>query len=126
MKRVQIVQLGVTWQTLWLWPSGFRKNPRGTWADTQNSLEVLYPGKRMLAYRMVQAASAVPDTVLNEISRLRLPNSYFFENKYFVGQGADKDKRLSDDGRISVCRWLREDIDNKKGLTREIFINEYC
>ena len=59
----------------------------GQWPDVQKKLEQLYNGKRMLAYRMVQVAAAVPDEVLAEVSGKRLPTSYFFENKYFLGPG---------------------------------------
>lgn len=59
----------------------------GQWPEVQKKLEQLYNGKRMLAYRMVQVAAAVPDEVLAEVSGKRLPTSYFFENKYFLGPG---------------------------------------
>ena len=43
---------------------------------------------RTFAYRMVIAASTLPDSVLVELERLEVPNSYIHENPYFVGQGA--------------------------------------
>ena len=80
----------------------------------------------MLAYRMVTVASAITDEVLNEISQKRFPPSYFFENKFFVGSGVDKDKRLTVAGQTAVLDILREDLDMGRGLSRDVFLQEYC
>ena len=42
------------------------------------------------------------------------------------GTGSDRDKRISDEGRKALLVALREDLDLKRGLSRDVFINEYC
>lgn len=41
-------------------------------------------------YRMVTAAMTLPDAILLLMERLQIPNSYINENKFFVGNGAEK------------------------------------
>ena len=98
----------------------------GMWPDVQKALEALYPGKRMLAYRMVAVACAIPDQILVAISERRLPASYFFENKFFLGSGNDKDKRISDLGRLELVAHLRDAFDAGAGMSKPVFMNEYC
>ena len=42
------------------------------------------------------------------------------------GTGSDRDKRISDEGRKALLVTLREDLDLRRGLSRDVFINEYC
>ena len=80
----------------------------------------------MVPYRMVSVARSISEEVLHDISKKRLPTSYFFENKYFLGTGVDKDKCLTEAGRKAVLEILRDDIDLHRGLSKEVFWNEYC
>lgn len=61
-----------------------RRVPGGKWPEVRADIEKLYPGNRMLPYRMVTIASAMPAAWLSAVSERRLPNSYFFENKFFI------------------------------------------
>ena len=80
----------------------------------------------MLAYRMVTVARSISEEVLHDISKKRLPTSYFFENKYFLGTGVDKDKCLTEAGRKAVLDILRDDMDSHRGLSQKVFWDEYC
>ena len=42
------------------------------------------------------------------------------------GTGSDRDKRISDEGRKALLVTLREDLDLRRGLSRDVFINAYC
>jgi len=103
------------------------RTPGGDWAKVQHTLEEVYgKGRRMFVYRMVSAAITVPDSVLRKWSEYKIPNSYLYENKYVMGQGADASKRLSEESRLKVLDVVHDDIINGKGVTAGTFQTEYC
>ena len=104
-----------------------KKQVGGDLKKTQQVLQNMYgPGKRTFVYRMMQCAMALPDTILDQLQVLDIPNTYIHENPYFLGNGAEQQKRLSDEGRLKVLDMLREDLDLGRGLSIKVFVDEYC
>ena len=103
------------------------KVPGGDWVKTRALLEKVYgKPRRMMVYRMVMAAQTQRQDVLKKLADNDVPNSWISDNKFFMGQGADLGKRLSHEGRMEVIDVMVEDRAMGKGLSKEVFQNEYC
>ena len=103
------------------------KIPGGDWKKTQQALQAVYgSGKRTFVYRMMQCAMGLPDAVLEKLQVLEIPNSYVHENPYFLGHGAEQQKRMRDATRLKSLDMLREDLDLGRGLSAKVFVDEYC
>ena len=75
----------------------------------QEALTGVYgTSRRVFIYRMVTAAQTLPDAVLDALASAHVPNSYVFDNKFFVGTGADLPRRLSEDNRTRVVSIFEE------------------
>ena len=60
----------------------------GSWADAQTSLLNIYgASKRMLVYRVVAAAMALPRPIIQKITEVGVPTSYADGNTLFAGTG---------------------------------------
>ena len=113
-----LVKVAQTWHA---------KTAGNNWQETQRKLEGLFgKGRRMFIYRMITAAVTVPMEVLDALSASKIPNSWVHENKYFVGQGQDQNKRLSADNRIKVIEIADQDLESGKGMSGAVFQQEYC
>ena len=72
----------------------FLKVPGGDWGQTQTKLEEVYGrAKRTFCWRMVVLAQTIPHVVQEKILSVEIPNSFIYNNHYFIGHGAQKDKR---------------------------------
>ena len=84
-------------------------------------------GKRHMAYRCVLLAQTIPPNVLSLLDEYQINASWIYDNKFFVGQGADaNNKRLSDQGRLACIENLREDLLANKGVSGLSFQEQYC
>jgi hypothetical protein len=101
--------------------------PGGTWATVQATMLGFYgAGRRTWIYRMIVAAETLPDVILNKLEKVGVPNSYIFENKFFSGQGVDKPKRLSDEGRLAVLTIYQEEVEKGGTFSKATFVDELC
>jgi len=114
----EMVIVANKWQT---------KTPGGDWAKVQSQLEAIYGSKkRMFVYRMIVAAQTMTEKVLEALEECAVPNSYIYENIFFVGQGADAQKRLSEESRIKCIEMLHDSSQSGQGMSAKVFVEEYC
>jgi len=103
------------------------REPGGTWAATQTKLLSIYgAGRRTWIYRMIVAADTLPPSVLCALEEAQIPNSYIHENKFFSGQGSDRPKRLTDEGRLAAVAIYKEEALNGFAFSKKSFVDEIC
>ena len=103
------------------------KQPGGKWKDAQSALEKVYGhGRRMFVYRMVSCAQSLDKAVLEALSKAAIPNSWIFENKYFLGHGADASMRMSKSTQICVIGIGQEDLESGTACSWKTFRDETC
>jgi hypothetical protein len=105
----------------------FRKSLLGgRWEDVMKAL-IATTGKRMFAHRCVLVAQTVPSNVLIKIDEYQISSSWIYDNKYFVGQGAEATaKRITDQGRLACIENVHEDVLANRGVSANTFQQEYC
>jgi hypothetical protein len=64
--------------------------------------------------------------VLEALAASKIMPSYIHENKYFMGVGADQNKRLSEAGRLAVINMASIDLEGNAPMTAASFASEYC
>ena len=96
--------------------------PGGDWKHAQTKLEGLYgKQKRMWVYRAVTCARMLPESICLALQEFEVPNSYIYDNPYFVGSGVSEQKRLSTENRIRVASGMREDMALGRGMSAKTF-----
>ena len=106
-----------------------KKVPGGCWKLVQKKLEGHYGGgstKRTFVWRMIYLAQTIPDHILLKIHDMSLPNAYIYENKFFVGQGPDKGKRMGDQCRERVLDIVAGELAAGAPMNAKAFREDYC
>jgi len=104
-----------------------KRVPGGSWPATQTLLESVYGrARRMFVYRMVRAAQALSPSVLQHLAASALPPSWIHDNKYFLGAGADANKKMSDEFLQAVIQIASADVVDGKAMSAGSFQAEYC
>ena len=76
---------------------------------------------------MLNAAKNLSPVVLEKLAATKFPNSYIYENKHFIGQGAaDANLRLTERGQLAVIEIAASDIAEGKQMSLEYFRTDYC
>ncbi len=102
--------------------------PGGTWKATQAALEQLYGvQRRTMVYRMVAAAKYLSPAVLDRLARSHLPNSYIFDNKYFIPTGTSTSSMLLGEAwQLAVIDVGSADIEERRQMSADYFASDYC
>ena len=80
----------------------------------------------MWVYRSIVCAQTLSASVLETLAKENIPNKWICENKYFVGQGVDASKRLSELSQSLVLSLLANDKHTTKAINAEVVQSEYC
>lgn len=104
-----------------------KKAPGGSWDHVRDALLAIYGSpRRTFVHRMLVAAQVLPMPILLKLEGAKVPNSYIYDNKYFVGHGADKAMRLSDPWRLAVLDIFSEEVSKGASFSRATFESEIC
>lgn len=104
-----------------------KRAPGGSWDWVRDQLLAIYGSqRRTFVHRMLVAAQILPAAVLLRLDAVGLPNSYVYDNKYFVGHGADKAMRLSDSWRLAVLDTFSEEVSKGNAFSKASFEADVC
>lgn len=105
-----------------------RRAPGGSWDVAREQLLRIYGAQRRpFVHRMLVAAQTLPDAVLLKLEEYSVPNSYIYDNVFFVGHGPNAGKSLSEEGRLAVLEIFEEEV-GSKGLafSKKTFESDVC
>ena len=96
-------------------------------ATCKELLKIYGPGKRTTVWRWISVAKALEPSVLEKCStRSHFPQSYVFENKYFLAVGADAKYRLSETYKLKVLDALFDSLGSGCPVTTSAFQSDLC